>query len=166
MKTSSLPFRSWFYFRVGYATYLSFMLAAINVLVTTYYLAIEKAPTLKDVFPSFGIYVLIVTVIGIPTLILIGYVHYKRSKLYHAEIDVQVESNPYQRRTIVNAEIILELMIKSIELNLKSSKNEKLTEDELKEISDLHKSYVDFVSSRKFSNDSDMKYLQEKIKDP
>ena len=160
----TLPFRSWFYFRVGYATYLSFVLAATNVLVTTYYLAIEQAPVLKSIFPSFAIYVLAATAIGIPVLIIVGYVHYKRSKLYHAEIDVQVESNPYQRRTIVNAEIILELMLKSIELNLKSSKYEKLTEDEIKELSDLHKSYSDFVSSRKFSNDSDLKYLKKKIK--
>ena len=101
---------------------------------------------------------------SIPILILIGYVHYKRSKAFHAEIDVQVEANPYERRTIVNADIILELMIKSIELNLKFSKNEKLTEDEIKETSDLHKSYVDFVNTRKFSNDLDMEYLQKKIK--
>ncbi len=160
----NLAFRSWFYFRVGYSTYLSFVLAAINTLVTTYYLAIEKAPALKAIFPSFAIYVLVATAIGIPILILIGYVHYKRSKAFHAEIDVQVEANPYSRRTIVNADIILELMMKSIELNLKFSKNEKLTEDEIKEISDLHKSYVDFINSRTFSNDGDMKYIQKKIK--
>ena len=160
----NLAFRSWFYFRVGYSTYLSFVLAAINTLVTTYYLAIEKAPSLKAVFPSFAIYVMVATAIGIPALIIIGYVHYKRSKAFHAENDILVESNPYQRRTIVNADIILQLMIKSIELNLKFSKNEKLTEDEIKELSDLHDTYVKFVNSRTFSNDVDIKYLQKKIK--
>lgn len=160
----NLAFRSWFYFRVGYSTYLSFALAAINTLVTTYYLAIEKVPALKAIFPSFAIYVIVTTAIGIPTLVLIGYIHYKRSKAFHAENDILVESNPYQRRTIVNADIILQLMIKSIELNLKLSKNEKLTKDEIQEISDLHNTCVNFVNSRTFSNNADMEYLQKKIK--
>lgn len=162
---SNLAFRSWFYFRVGYSTYLSFALAAISTLVTTYYLAIEKAPALKALFPSFGTYVIIATVIGIPTLISIGYIHYKRSRAFHAENDIQVESNPYLQRTVVNLDIILQLMLKSIELNLKISKNEKLTDDEMQEIVKLHSLHANFVNTRIFSSSVDMDYIQKKIKD-
>lgn len=55
-------------------------------------------------------------------------------------------------------------MIKSIELNLNISKNEKLTEDEIQELTKLHDSYINFVDSRTFSNNVDMDYLQKKIK--
>ena len=69
--------RLWFYFRNGYGTYFAFILAAINTLTVTYYLAIEKFPTLQTIFPSFGQYVLIIAAIGIPLLISIGFVHFK-----------------------------------------------------------------------------------------
>lgn len=52
----------------------------MNNLITIYYLAIEKT-----LFPSFAFYIIITTSIGIPLLILIGYIHYKRSKVFHAE---------------------------------------------------------------------------------
>ena len=71
-------FRGWFYFRMGWSTYFAFILAALNTLTVTYYLAIEKFPPLELIFPSFGQYVLIIAVIGIPLLIIIGYVHFKR----------------------------------------------------------------------------------------
>ncbi len=159
----SLGFRSWFYFRVGWSTYFAFAFAAINTLVTTYYLAIEKASMLKALFPSFGIYVILITSIGIPVLVVIGYVHYKRSKAFQSENDILLESNPYQRRTIVNTEIILQLMLQLIELNLKLSQNGKLTKDEEQEISKLHKTLFDFVGSRTFSNNIDLDYLKKKI---
>ena len=63
-------FRSWFYFRIGWNTYFAFVLAAINTLTITYYLAIENYPVLKDLFPTFEQYVLIVVSIGVPLLAL------------------------------------------------------------------------------------------------
>ena len=70
----NLAFRSWFYFRTGWQTYFAFVLAAINTLTVTYFLAIENYPSLKTIFPSFEIYILIVVSIGIPLLVLIGYI--------------------------------------------------------------------------------------------
>ena len=52
----NLPFRAWFYFRQGWGTYFAFILAAVNTLTITYYLAIEEAPILKELFPSFIFY--------------------------------------------------------------------------------------------------------------
>ncbi len=85
---SNLGFRGWFYFRQGWSTYFAFIFAAINTMVVTYYLAIDNIPVLKQVFPTFYVYLLVVSSIGIPILILVGYVHFKRTKAYEAEADI------------------------------------------------------------------------------
>ena len=56
----NLGFRGWFYFRMGWSTYFVFLLAAINTLTVTYFLAIDNYPFLKDIFPSFEQYVVII----------------------------------------------------------------------------------------------------------
>ena len=120
-------FRSWYYFRMGWSTYFAFIFAAINTLTVTYFLAIEKVPSLEILFPNFIQYVLIVSGIGTPLLILVGYAHYKRSKAFKSEVDIIVETNPYQRRTIVNTELILEINLKLMEFLIKLSKDEKIS---------------------------------------
>ena len=109
MKKNNIGFRSWYYFRTGYATYFAFILAAINTLTVTYFLAIENYPGLKSIFPSFEQYVIIIVFVGVPLLITIGYLHFKRTKAFKSEVDVLIESNPYQRRNTVNGEINLKL---------------------------------------------------------
>ena len=66
MPKDNIPFRSWYYFRIGWSTYFAFILAAINTLTVTYFLAIDNYPILKVIFPSFEIYIIIILVIGIP----------------------------------------------------------------------------------------------------
>jgi hypothetical protein len=149
---------------MGWSTYFAFIFAAINTLIVTYYLAIEKYPALKAIFPDFVQYVIIVTMIGIPILVGIGYAHYKRTKAFQSENDILVESNPYQRRTIVNTELILQINLKLIEMALKLSKNEKLSDSEIQEISNLQKKLSDFTNSRTFTNDNDLNYLKKEIK--
>ena len=128
---SSLGFRSWFYFRMGWSTYFAFVLGAVNTLTVTYYLAIEKVPALVAIFPTFIHYVVILVSIGVPILIIIGYIHYKRTLAYKSETDVVAEANPYNRRNIVNNTITAEISIKNLELLLKLARNESITEDDL-----------------------------------
>ena len=59
----AIPFRAWFYFRMGWATYFAFIFAAVNTLTVTYFLAIENYPSLQVVFPSFVYYIIIVSLI-------------------------------------------------------------------------------------------------------
>ena len=120
MYKNSVPFRAWYYFRMGWSTYFAFILAAINTLTVTYFLAIDNYPSLKLVFPSFEIYILIIVSIGIPILIVIGYAHFKRTQAFKSEIDVMIESNPYQRRNIVNITILVELTMKLNEMMLQN----------------------------------------------
>ena len=152
-------YRSWFYFRIGWNTYFAFVLAAINTLTLTYYLAIENYPVLKDLFPTFEQYVLIVVSIGVPLLAFTGYAHYKRTKAFRAETDIWIESNPYQARLLVNTEMILGLNQKLTEFIIKLSKDEELKDDQLKELSDLQKKFSDHVSSRTLDNKQDKNFF-------
>ncbi len=152
-------YRSWFYFRIGWNTYFAFVLAAINTLTITYYLAIENYPVLKELFPTFEQYILIVVSIGVPLLAFTGYAHYKRTKALRAETDVWIESNPYQARLLVNTEMILGLNQKLTEFIIKLSKDEELKDDQLKEFSDLQKKFSDHISSRTLDNKQDKNFF-------
>lgn len=143
-----LLFRSWFYFRTGWSTYFAFILGAVNTLTVTYYLAIEKAPTLKEIFPSFISYAAIGTMITIPILTIIGYIHFKKSDSYKAEADVAIESNPHFHRLIQNSEIIIPLYIEMLELLTKISRNEKLNDDEINKISAIKEELKDYMSKK------------------
>jgi hypothetical protein len=157
-------FRSWYYFRMGWSTYFAFIFAAINTLTVTYYLAIEKVPILEIIFPTFIQYVVIISGIGVPILVVIGYIHYKRSKAFKSEVDIIVETNPYQRRTIVNTELLLEINLKLMEFLVRLSKNEKINEQEIKELIDKNKIISEHMEKRTFSNDIDLNFLKKALK--
>jgi hypothetical protein len=157
-------FRSWYYFRMGWSTYFAFIFAAINTLTVTYFLAIEKIPSLEIVFPNFIQYVVIVSGIGIPILISVGYIHYKRSKAFKSEVDIIVETNPYQRRTIVNTELLLEINLKLMEFMIKLSKDEKITDQEINNFIEKNKKIIDHTNSRTFSNNTDLEFLRKVLK--
>ena len=149
----NLPYRVWFYFRQGWTTYFAFIFAAINTLTVTYYLAIENIPSLQNIFPNFFQYVLLVSIIGIPSLITIGYLHYKKTPAFKAEADIQIEANPHFRRILLNTELLLDSYFKTTQLLVKLSKNEKLSEDELKDLLTLQKDIVKHMDNRKIQND-------------
>ena len=139
----NLLFRSWFYFRQGWSIYFAFIFAAINTMVTTYYLAIEKMPPLKEIFPSFALYVFILSSLAIPILIVIGYVHVKRSQAYKAEMDIQYEVNPYTKKMLSNTDEILRQQYMLSNILIKLAKNEKLTEKEFDYINQTNKKLED-----------------------
>ena len=158
---SSLAFRCWFYFRTGWSTYFVFALGAINTLTITYFLAIDNYPVLKNVFPTFEQYVVIMIVVGIPVLIMLGYAHYKKTKAFRSEMDVFIESNPYQRRNIVNSTILVSLTMKLNEMMFKMAKNEKLTSKEIEEVEKLQNEVKKFTDDRRLSNKKDLDFMKE-----
>ena len=133
----NLAFRAWFYFRSGWSTYFAFIVAAINTLTVPYFLAIERYPVLNDIFPTFIHYVISIVAIGVPILVIIGYIHFKRSSALRSEADIMMEVNPYWRRMLMNTEFMIPLHLKLSQLIVKMSNNEKLTKDELDEIAKL-----------------------------
>ena len=161
--TTSTGFRGWFYFRMGWSTYFAFILAAINTLTVTYFLAIDNYPALKIIFPSFEIYVLVLISIGVPLLIFIGYCHYKKTKAFRSEMDVLIESNPFLRRTTVNTDIILRFNLRLTDLILKLSKD-TISEDELNDMKKNQKEITDLIKNRSLFNDLDIDYINKKIR--
>ena len=157
-------FRGWYYFRLGWSTYFAFIFAAINTLTVTYYLAIEKIPALVSIFPTFIQYVLIVSGIGIPILVLIGYAHFKRSKAFQSEAEIIIESNPVQARHIANTEMLLELNLKQFDIILRLNQNNKISDSELKEIKELHKKISDFKNTRTIDNHKDIDFVRKQLK--
>ena len=149
----NLGFRGWFYFRTGWATYFAFVVAAINALTVTFFLAIEEYPSLNVIFPTFFHYVVIVVGIGVPLLIIVGYVHYKRSKSFRAEQDILVEASPHFRRILQNTEVLLLSDLKITELMIKLSENKKLTDKELEEVSKLQNQLNNHINKREISID-------------
>ena len=142
MKKVDSGYRGWYYFRNGWSIYFAFIFAAINTLVITYYLAIERVPFLKEVFPSFAFYVIAAVGIGIPLLTII----------------VNYEANPYEARALVNTEMVLKLSLQLSELLLK--KQDSLSEEEINSIKTIMKEIENHKSKRTFTNKLDIKYIR------
>jgi len=95
MKISNLLWRSWYYFRIGYGTYLTFIVNVGIFASTIYYLTISNIPALKTVFPHFAIFAVSTIVVGVPLAVIVGWTHLKRSPAWKSELDISVEANPY-----------------------------------------------------------------------
>jgi len=141
----SLSWRGWFYFRMGYSTYLTFVLGYVSTLVTVYYLAIRNMPFLLDIFPKFLEFAILGTLIGGPLAVLIGWVHLKRSSLFSSEADVGVEANPYSyklppgyTKEVVIPSAFLQLRI----LQRLAETDRLLTPSEKAEIAELERKFV------------------------
>ena len=159
----NLGFRAWFYFRQGWATYFAFIFAAINTLTVTYFLAIERYPLLHSIFTSFINYVIIVSAIGIPLLILIGYIHFKRTAAHKSEIDISYETDPYKTRNLVNSEINVKINLKLMEIILRVTQGEKISQEEINQILKLKSELSDFVEKRKFPDKNDLHFFKDKL---
>ena len=159
MKQNS-SFRAWYYFRMGWSTYFAFIFAAINTLTVTYFLAIENYPFLKEIFPSFVHYVIIISLVGVPILISIGYTHFKKSPSFRAESAVRVESDPWSLRDVVNSEYNLVLSLKILQMLNKISEKEKSNLSELEESQKIEKELRVLLENRTGDNKKDLEYFK------
>ena len=157
----NIGFRSWFYFRTGWSMYFAFVLSAVNTLTVTYYLAVEKVPFLVEIFPTFVHYVLIFVAIGVPILVSTGYAHFKRTSARKAEVDISVETNPYMIRTLVNSEYILKLNLILSNTLLKIQNDQKLSDKEIKEISEIQTELNSFMKDRNVSKERDLDFFRK-----
>lgn len=134
-----IHFRSWYYFQTGYTQYFTFTIAVINMLTTTYYLAINQNEFIGKVFPTFSIYVIVSSIIGVPLLIFLGYLHMRRSHIYKSQQDILQESWPYNYYLLpgIQKEVMAPLFHELLELGRKSLSNEGITEEKSKRLEDL-----------------------------
>ena len=141
--------------------YFAFIFAAINTLTVTYYLAIDKIPFLLNLFPSFVHYIGGAVLIGVPILVVIGFIHFKKSPAFRSDQAIGFEANPFVRRNLINSEINLELNLMILNLLSRLSNNEKLTEDELNKIQESRNILSDFIDKRSIKNNKDLEYLKK-----
>ena len=157
----STGFRGWYYFRMGWSTYFAFIFAAINTLTVTYFLAIDNYPILKEIFPTFIIYIIIVGGIGIPLLTFIGYFHFKRTSAYRSESAINYESNPFGRRLFINSEFILDINQKLITLLLEMQKDGKINDETLEQIQKTQEEISKHVESRTIFGKEDLDLIKK-----
>ena len=137
----SIPFRSWFYFRTGYSEYFVFIFGVLNTLTLTFYLAIDNYPALEAIFPSFTSYVVIVSTTGFVLLILVGYVHIRRSSAYRSEVEISTETNPYMYKLPpgIHQEVLAPFFYEVLGALKKADAGQKLSPEEISKINDLDK---------------------------
>jgi len=135
------PFRYWYYFRSGYQLYFAFVLAGINTMVITYFLAIERAPFLKEIFPTFPVYAIVLILVGFPLLIITGYIHFKRIPAYKSEAEVTVVSNPFVYKLPPGHQqlVVMPFYLIMSKLMIKLLTNQKIADNEIKEMQELQK---------------------------
>jgi len=156
--------RQWFYLRTGYALYWSFLIAGINTLTVTYFLAIDRAPFLQVIFPSFLHYVGIIVAITIPVLILTGLVHFKKIPAFKSEVEVQAEANPYYYKLPPGYWMytIMPYYRLQSEILIKLVKGEKLTQEESNKMEKLQNDMDTLVKGGYVGDPDRLKSLRSK----
>jgi len=92
----SIVYRSWYYFRIGYGTYLTFPLGYIGFLALIYQYFVLPLNLNLGILTSNVVYFEIAVAFAMtPAGIILGYLHLKHTKAWTAEIEVGVEANPY-----------------------------------------------------------------------
>jgi hypothetical protein len=126
---------------MGWSTYFAFIFSAVNTLIVTYYLAIENIPALSNVFPSFSNYAISMILVGVPILVLFGYLHFKKSQAFTSEQDIVYETSPYFFKLPKGhqREVIAPYQLKILELMEKIITNEGLSDKDKEQIENLKK---------------------------
>jgi hypothetical protein len=140
-----IPYRLWYYFRIGYGTYLTFLLGYTSTLVTVYYLAVKNIPLLLDLFPKFNLFAILATVIGAPASMAIGWLHLKRSFAFSSETEISAESNPYNYRLApgITTEVNMPANLLQLQILRKLAESHSLlAEDEKKQLEELEGKYL------------------------
>ncbi len=132
-------FRGFYYFRTGYVTYFTMIVGLINVLSSTYFLAIKKVPLILTLFPTFGYYVAFCIIVGIPLVIVTGWLHLKRVGTYAAEADISNEAHPYNYKLIPGylKDVFGPAYLTILRINIKKAKGEKLNQEEILAIKNI-----------------------------
>ena len=78
--------RRWVNFRFGHSGYLIFIMSFANFILISYRLLVERVETLSEIFSSLWMFVIVFTILYIPTAILIGYWHHKTQVKIETEL--------------------------------------------------------------------------------
>ena len=146
--------RVFFYFRLGYATYLALLVGVINVLTSTYFLAIERAPFIKSIFPTFELYILTAVAIGLPVVIFSGWFHYKKAGTYSAELSIAQQNHVYNYKWLpgYHKEVFSHAYLAIFRATVKQAKSEKLSDEEIQNMNKIEKQLQDLIDGEYAGN--------------
>jgi hypothetical protein len=109
-------FRSWFYFRTGYNTYIAFFIGFASNIIVIYRLGISENTTIAPYFHGLLLFAVLALVVLIPLCISVGLYHMKRTGAFAADASVSTESNPYIYKLIPGKEreVFLPLWVQTV----------------------------------------------------
>ena len=127
MNFSKLLYRSWFYFRTGYNTYVAFFIGFASNVIVIYKLGISENKILGPYFQSLTIFAILALIVLVPLCISAGLYHMKRTGAYAADASVSTESNPYIYKLMPGKEqeVFLPLWIMTVRSLARLLENEK-----------------------------------------
>ncbi len=137
MNFERMIFRSWFYLRVGYGTYIAFLIGFVSNIIVIYKLAIADT-SLVSVFPHLTEFAILAVVIASPLSVIIGLYHMRRTAAFAADATVSMEANPYVYKIIPGKEreVTIPLSIMTARVLLKLG-GDKLTPEEKQELEEV-----------------------------
>ena len=137
MNFERMIFRSWFYLRVGYGTYIAFLIGFVSNIIVIYKLAIADT-SLVSIFPHLTEFAILAVVIASPLSVIIGLYHMRRTAAFAADATVSMEANPYVYKIIPGKEreVTIPLSIMTARVLLKLG-GDKLTPEEKQELEEV-----------------------------
>ena len=126
--------------------YVVFMLGVLNTLTLTFYLIVDNYPELDSIFPNFTSYAMIISMVGFPLMILLGYMHIRRSSAYRSEVEVSIETNPYTYKLPpgIHREVLAPFFYEALGILKKTDTGEALSSEEIQSLNNLDKK-LDFL---------------------
>ena len=76
---------------------ISVPLTIFNLSTTFYYLAVKDMPEIKAIFPNFWMFLVAAVVLGIPTLIALGFA-FTKTPWFKAAFNINTKRNPYSNK--------------------------------------------------------------------
>ncbi len=138
--------RGFAYFRRGYRTYMAILIGILNVSTTTYFLLIDSVPSLGNLFGSFEVYVISLIGVGLPLIIFVGWIHFKRLGAHSTDLSTFAKAQPYFYKYRPGFELVFgEAFLALHRLNLKIVNKEKLTPDEIEEVKSIEKKLENLI---------------------
>ena len=92
-------------------------------------------------------------------MIIVGYAHWKKTSARRAEVDIFYEVNPYVIRQLVNTEMVVQMNLTLNQHILKLAQGQKLSDEEINDLSQLQEKLSEFTKTRKFRNKDDWKFF-------
>ncbi len=134
MNFERIIFRSWFYLRVGYGTYIAFLIGFLSNIIVIYKLAIADT-SLVSIFPHLTEFAAITILVASPISVIIGLFHMRRTAAYAADASVSTEANPYVYKITPGKEreVFVPLSVMTARVLLKLA-GDRLTAEEKQEL--------------------------------